>query len=201
MILWLEWQTGLLLGALSPCSLLPLCPRPQSNSWIKPNISPWSWEHLHFLGTRGDLPCSGDTWIRIFLESLSWLWFCFTSQLYFEEGWWLSMPMSLTGRPQWDLSWSRRNKHKLSCHWTPHPITISSTICYLPSPLPHVLKKITRHCWNKYSTQLSCQGAYFINQMGKKWFSWFFSLQFSWKALFYSCWRPCMCSQHATCIV
>lgn len=36
------------------------------------------------------------------------------------------------------------------------------------SPLPHVLKKITRHCWNKYSTQLSCQGAYFINQMGKK---------------------------------
>lgn len=58
--------------------------------------------------------------------------------------------------------------HKLSCHLSPHPITISSIICYLPSPLPHVLKKITQHYWNKYSTQLSCQGAYFISQKKKK---------------------------------
>lgn len=26
--------------------------------------------------------CSGDTWINIFLESLSWLWFCVTFQLF-----------------------------------------------------------------------------------------------------------------------
>lgn len=61
----------------------------------------------------------------------------------------------------------RNTRHELRCRLTPHPITVSSIICCLPSPVPRALKKITRCCWNKYSTQLSCQGAYFISQRKK----------------------------------